>query len=272
MNKILNYIKNGKGIGGWFILALSVLYILIGAFKFDVNKPKLVSVIQAAADQVLPIKIQNGVLTQPAQSRRQAILEFSDDAQNYNIRSNDNNDNSNANTQNNQNSMVFVVDPTISSLENEEVIFPGIYLTKNAAFLVNNDEIRIKPYSQDVEIQKADYSNEISAFLTALQWFIIGFGIIFLFLYYLIGVLFFSFCTSILTALTRRNMSFDSKMRLNTICMIVISLVSYILMQVVGISLHYSIFFALMILAELTYLVKLPKPEPASESQSEDKK
>lgn len=270
MCKILNYIKNGKGIGGWFILALSVLYILIGAIKFDINKPKLVSVIQAAADQVLPIKIQNGVLTQPAQARRQAILEFSDDAQDYKIRSEG--DKALSDDENNQNSMVFVVDPTISSLEKEEVIFPGVYLTKNAAFLVNNDEIRIKPYSQDVEIVKADYSNEISAFLTALQWFIIGAGIIFLFLYYLIGVLFFSFCTSILTALTRRNMSFDSKMRLNTICMIVISLFSYVLLQLGEINLHYGIFFALMILGELTYLAKLPKDEPAAEVQSEDKK
>lgn len=259
MDRILCYIKNGKGIGALFLLGLSALYVLISALSLNIEKTGIADNLQEVADQILPIKIEDGTLVVPHDVRRQAVLDFSGDELSTKLTTDENGKILDSNKK--DSIMVFIVDPTIEALDREENVFQGIYLTKHNLFVVGDDEVRIKPYAGtgDIDIPAGDYREQIISFINAFKWIFAAAGLVLLFLYYFLGVLFFSLCTAILAALSKREISFDSKMRLNTVAFAALSLLSYALLHLFEYDVSATVFFCLMILAEICYLAKLPK-------------
>ena len=72
MTKIFNYILNGKGIGALFLLALSVLCVLIISLSFSLSTKEIVEKTQEVSEKLLPIKIENHIMVEPANEKREA--------------------------------------------------------------------------------------------------------------------------------------------------------------------------------------------------------
>lgn len=79
MNKIVNYIRQGKGQGLLFLLAAAVLVTIFAVtfvkYQYNEFRPQLLS----AMDELLPITVQNGKIVSPEDTYKKIDLKFNED-------------------------------------------------------------------------------------------------------------------------------------------------------------------------------------------------
>ena len=78
MNKIFNYIKAGRGIGAKFLLIYAFIVAIVYASSVKIMGNEIVPVLQNAADQLLPVKIENGTIVEPADTIKSIRLALPD--------------------------------------------------------------------------------------------------------------------------------------------------------------------------------------------------
>ena len=231
MQKIISYIKNGKGIGALWLL-------IFGAFKafylaYNVNRflPDLIPYVQNLADEFLPIKIENGKVIEPIETIKTHDYQVGKDH------------------------IVLKLDTTKDILD-EEDLAQGIYLTRSYFYTINGQEIRRQTLKGDINLEKRDY---VPFLQTLVKWIVWGVLIIGPFLYFtcfLIAVLFYAFCTGLSCVLNKTELDFKKKMRLNTVLFIGLYIVTFAL-ESVGLNISTLAFFLAMIALELVTVKKI---------------
>ena len=85
MKKIINYIAGGQGLGIKFIALLALLLSIVFGATVKVMGSDAVPYAQQIADQMLPIKVVNGQIVEPADTYKVVHLRFNEDSDPYPI-------------------------------------------------------------------------------------------------------------------------------------------------------------------------------------------
>ena len=123
----------------------------------------------------------------------------------------------------------LVLDTRVTNLD-ANLLPQGVYVTRTNIYTVNRNQVKVIKIEGDNYIPKGDYTD---VFKSWLNWSaVIGgiAGIVILFVMYLILTLFYALCTQVIAKLARRDMAFDSRMRLSA----VVLTASYILFIPLG--------------------------------------
>lgn len=235
MNKLFNYIRNGKGIGALFLLALSVIYVTVIAITFSLDSKEIIEKTQKVSEQLLPLKIENRVLVEPLNERREASFNIGEEK------------------------ISFAVDSTVDSFD-PSTLSQGIFLSRKNIYIVSSAQTKIEAYGENLTLPKGDYRDAITQFLYMIKWTVILVALVALFVMYLIFTLFYAFCAGILASILKKKMTFDAKMRLSALCFSAIVLISTIL-DIVGINLNWMIFFIFVLALQFLYLFKVSPEE-----------
>ena len=126
MEKIINYISRGQGLGIKFLLLFSLIVAVFYAVgtKFAGDQ-FFVPAAQKAADAFLPIRIENGIVTEPENTVKNYTFVLGEgkvpDAESFNL----------------------TMDTTVDSLDTSG-LKEGLYLTKRALYVVQRTQTRVR--------------------------------------------------------------------------------------------------------------------------------
>ncbi len=234
MQKIFNYITKGQGLGVKYILLASVIISFIFSIFIRINGADLVPYANDIMNQMLPLKIENGVVVEPQNTIRVAQLKSGDVAI----------------------PLPIIMDTTIDTLDTSKAE-KGFYLTRTAFYVINDNEVRMHTLNEDVDLVQDDYTDEIKSILTwtAISMFFIG--ILFIFVSYFIAALFYALCAQILGLILRKKYNFDVRMRMSVICFLAVYIL-YFLLSLAGLESGKLIFFITTLLLQSAIIYKLP--------------
>ena len=222
MQRILNYIRNAKGIGALWIFLLAILVAFSSAQKAKLFLPSAVPHIQAFADTFFPIKIKNGKMVTPENTIISKTYYIGDDP------------------------LIITLDTTRDLLSDNNPK-TGLYFTRSYLYSVAEDKIQRQAYTADLNLEKKDYVPFLNNLIKLIVRTILYIGPFFNFICFLLAVVFYAFLTGFACALNKVTLSFKQKMRLNTVLFIGVYILST-LFYCVGIYVSTLSFF-LMVLA-----------------------
>ncbi len=225
MNKILNYVQKGKGIGALWLFVFALLFSFWTAYNVGKILPQVTPYIQKIADDILPIKIENGVVVEPENT----VKAFS-----YDIAGEP---------------FSVVIDTTTNMLEEGERP-TGFYLTKSYFYTVSDKQIRRQNLTNSIELPKQDYMPLMQKGINWTVGVLAVLGPVLMFIYFLIGVLFYAFCTGLACVLNKKDLTFKSKMRLNTVLFIGVYFI-FMLFGFFGLNLSTLAFFCVMLVLQI---------------------
>ena len=237
MNKIFNYVNQGRGIGAFpiFVLAfMATMYFCINA-KFVLTDS--IPHIQQAADEILPIVIENGKITTP----QNTIKEINLLGKNASV------------------SFPFVLDTTQDNLRTD-TLKDGVYLTRSYLYTVGNNEIRTTKLTDSLVLPRQDYTATMQK---GIIWFVMTssvVGTLILFIVYYVLVVFYAVCSNLTAGIAKKRLSFDLKLRLNGILFTIVYIFSFVVGKL-GLNLNLFAFFIIMIGLQIYTIKKIPAQE-----------
>lgn len=235
MDKILNYIAKGKGVGAIIILLVCTIFSSFIAINIRNIANMSVPYIQTVADEILPLKIENGIITTPSDTKKVFPVFIDDYEAQYS----------------------FIIDTTTDTL-NTSNLDNGIYLTRTHIYAVDNAQGKIesKKLQGSFELEKKDYTDTLKS---GIKWVVITITIISIFSFFVIYFilnLFYAYCASIAEKIANKTLNFDAKMRLSAICLSFMLLVSFAL-SFININIAWYIFLILVICMQIILVKKL---------------
>lgn len=249
MTKILDYIAKGQGLGVKILLIFSLVVALIFGIYVKTEGQDLIPYAQQVADQMLPLKIENGVVVEPADTVRTASIRFDDSEQTF--------------------ALPFVINTTTDTL-NTASLAEGIYLTRSNLYSVQGSQARIIKLEGNFDLPRGDYTPQ---FRSILNWtaLIIGLmAVFFCFVLYFLLSIFYSFCASGLAYIANKKLDFDQRMRLAVICLTA-TYVLFFFLNLLGAGESRLLFFLVVILLEAVVMKQLQvaplKETPPAEEQ-----
>lgn len=236
MKKILNYIAAGQGLGIRFLLIFSAIVALVYAVYVRTAGTEFIPYAQDIADQMLPIKVENGIVVEPANTVKKAQLRVDENMSPLEL--------------------PLIINTTVDTLDTANLT-SGVYLTRTTFYTVNKNEVKLYKLENDFELPRADYRDTFKSvlFWTAVTVFIFG-GLI-LFVTYFILSIFYATCSYILSAILSRKYDFDLRMRLSVLSLIS-AYVLFALLGWLGIETGKLVFFAVVIALQVLVITKLP--------------
>lgn len=234
MQKIFNYITKGQGLGVKYILLASIIISFIFSIFIRINGAELVPYANDIMNQMLPLKIENGVVVEPQNTIRVAQLKSGDVAI----------------------PLPIIMDTTIDTLDTSKAE-NGFYMTRTAFYAVNNNEVRMYQLEGDVDLPQADYTDSIKSVLTWTAVSLFFLGLLFIFITYFIAAIFYSVCAQILGLILRKKYNFDVRMRMSVICFLAVYIL-YFLLSLAGLESGKLIFFITTLLLQSAIIYKLP--------------
>lgn len=251
MKKILNYIANAQGLGIKFLLLYSLVLGLIFALFIRIQGPQFIPYAQSLADQMLPIKIENGVVIKPVDTVKKARLSIGDKSLD----------------------LPLVIDTTVDTLDASH-LRDGVYMTRTAIYSVNRNQVRINQLQGNIDLPRADYTDAFKTFLNWSAVLFLIFGSAGIFVFFFILSIFYAFCTSILNYFMKKKFTFDLRMRSSVISLITTYILFFIL-DLIGVSSGWLGFFLIVMLLQYFLLRNIPSDQlsPVAEtSETEQKK
>ena len=237
MNKILNYISSGTGFGIKFILIITVIASVTTTLNLRDKAQIAIPYAQQTADKLLPITISNNVITNPANTFRDATV--------------------NLGTVNGQPMFLpIILDTTVDSLEATKLP-TGVYLTRKYIYTVNNNQIRTTQYPESLKLEKQDYTEVFSDFLNQMAFYVWIFCAIGLFIFYFLSAIVFAFTAWLLSLLFRKKIDFDSRMRLSILCLFAVYMLTFFA-NTLGLAIPGFGIFIIMIIAQGVLIHMLP--------------
>ena len=234
MQKLFNYIIKGQGLGVKYILLASVIISFIFSAYIRINGAELVPYANDIINQMLPLKIENGVVVEPKNTIRVAQLKSGDVSV----------------------PLPIVLDTTIDTLNTDHAA-QGFYLTRTAFYVINDNEVRMHSLDEDVDLVQDDYSNDIKSALTWTAVSLFFLGILFIFVTYFIAAIFYALCAQLLGLLFRKKYSFDLRMRLSVLCFLAVYIL-YFILSLCGLSSGRLVFFITTLVLQALVIYKLP--------------
>ncbi|MBS4773463.1 MAG: DUF1189 family protein [Proteobacteria bacterium] len=247
MKKILNYVANAQGLGIRYLLLFSlILSVFLGLF-IRFAGTNYIPYAQAVADQMLPLKIENGKVVEPLNTVRQAHLDI----------------------EGREIMLPFVINTKVDKL-NTAKLADGVYLTRTTIYTINSNQIRINQLEGNVDLPKADYTEGFTSLLTWTAVISAVFGAAFIFLFLFILSIFYATCAYLLAAAMKKKFSFDLRMRSSVISLLTVYIVLYILGYIGLTSGKLAFFLAVMIL-EYFLLKNVPSDKADVQKEPSDK-
>ena len=236
INKISNYVARGKGIGALLILTISILYGVYAALQFRTLSTHLIPYIQMAANELLPIKMENGIITTPKDTKKVYPIYSDDKLGDYS----------------------FTIDTSVDTLDLSN-LKTGIYLTRSNFYSVdnNNGEIRHVKLKGNLSLEKKNYTTLL---LSQIKWVVIFIALsatLCFFIVYFILNLFYTFLSKFALMINEKKLNYDAKMRLSAVCLSLVSLLSFII-SFANISINWFIFMVLVVILQIIIAKKLP--------------
>lgn len=209
MNKILNYIRQGKGRGLIFLLAAAVLVTIftVTFIKYQYNefRPKLVS----AMDELLPITVENGQIVSPQDTYKKIDLKLNED------------DTSDV-------MISLILDTRAETAEISPNAY-GIYFMKDKFYIVSPNKVEMRPLNDGVwDKQKGE---ELLDYFVGALWLTISVvTLAALFVIFLIKTLIVVLFGKIAFKVFNKDATFDTLalMRLSAIVVAVIEMLSLV--------------------------------------------
>lgn len=193
---------------------------------------------QQIADQMLPIKVVNGQIVEPADTYKVVHLRFNEDSDPYPI--------------------PLVLDTTSDVLD-INMLDPGIYVTRSNIYFAKEHEVRTYKLANDnFELPRSDYTGFFRSVLNWTAVFVFVFAFAAMFLLYFVLCLFYSVCAVPLAAILGKKTDFDSRMRLSTVAFIAVYAVFWALRLITGLNVNIWLFFIVVIAAQAFLLSKMP--------------
>ncbi|MBR1648591.1 MAG: DUF1189 family protein [Alphaproteobacteria bacterium] len=146
MNKFFNYVRCGQGYGIKFIALFTLIWaVAVYALIAFYIKSTALPDIRKAADELLPIRIEDGRITSPLNTIKYMPIRF--------VKS----------------EIPLVLDTTVDEINTSD-LQSGIYISRTAVYTVTGKDIRISPFEGSVELTANDYKQglEKNIFLGAL--------------------------------------------------------------------------------------------------------
>lgn len=237
MQKLTNYIFNGRGLGFLWLFIFTFISAAVISIKLQKLSDSLIPSLQAAADQILPIKIEHGKIITPDNTFKTVHIKLSENFPEIQI--------------------PFVINTTIDTI-NPAQLPEGLYLTKTAFYTVSPKQTKITAFNDSLDIPQGDYTDIFRKF----AFYIISFVFIFLIIAFFIGVtvlsLFYTLTALLLATLMQRQTNFDFRMRLSSSAVIFAYTLSLIL-SVFGSSVSGTILFLLILILQGMFIYNMPK-------------
>lgn len=245
MQKIFNYIVNGTGIGAKYIFIFSVVMAIAAAITIRTSGIALIPLAQNVSDQMLPIRVENGIVVEPYNTVKTAKIDLEGMKSPY--------------------LLPLVIDTTKDTLNTAD-LKNGLYLSRTTLYTVANNETRIRKLSGSFVLEKKDYTD---FFKSSVNWIaaVSGFiGIAFWFIAYFLLSLFYSVCAMGVSALAAKKFDFDQRMRLSVLSLITVYVV-FIPIEWAGFAPSKLLFFLAVIILQSLIVSRLPKlEEPKTET------
>ncbi len=237
MNKLSNYISKGRGIGAFLLLALAFVISMYFSITAKMVLTDSIPYIQTIADRMLPLKIENGQVTDPANTIREFDIPIDEEGKDH---------------------YLMVIDTTSDALDTSKLT-SGIYLSRSYLYAVNaqTKEVRSLKLNGNFELPQKDYTLQMQS---GIKWAVLLIAAVLtlgLFIGFLLLNLLFAFCAGLAAAITRKNVSFDTRMRLSSVLFCGVYLLS-VLLSWAGIDLNRIAFFLIMLVLQIISLKKLP--------------
>ncbi len=249
MEKLINYIKRGKGIGLKYLLLFALFYaiVLTVALKRSGDEV-LVPAAQKIADEFLPIKIENGVIVEPENMYKTYTLQIADDesgiGETYEI----------------------IMNTEVETINPADMKKEGAYITKNAIYFSTNNQLKVYPFEDSAYFPVGDYRDAFTSVLNWTLFILLVFFFIGLAIVYELGVVFYALLSYIISALFKKKFDFDLRMRMSTLAFIATGLV-FTFLNWFGYGNRIVFMFAVLAL-EAVFIKEIAAEE---EKQAEDK-
>ncbi len=238
MTKILNYIKNANGIGAKYILIFCAAAALVFTIAFRASQNNMPERLQNTANQLLPIKVENGTIVTPANTFKTATLDLFD-------------------TPKSNERLRIYLNTTVDSLDTRK-LSQGIYITRKAIYTISPNQARTTYLESSFDIPAADYKPFFKDVLNYTSIAVFIFAAPILFVIYFIFCLFYSWCAGLIAKFLKRKTDFDMRMRLSVVCVLPLKLLSYLL-SLVGISFGGFTMFVATLFCISLLLMRLPE-------------
>ena len=231
MQKILNYIKNGKGIGTLWILCLALIVAFYSAYTASQLLPPTIPHIQNFADTFLPLKIENGKVIVPENTVIEKTYHLNDEP------------------------IVIKLDTTQDMLDGNQPK-TGLYLTRSYLYSVSDARVQRQALPTQLNLEKQNYAPLLQTLFRHIVWLIAVIGPVFNFICFMLAVLFYAWLSSLACALNKTALPFKLKMRLNTCLFIAVYIFSTLCDSL---SLHISLlsFFLIMLALQIVCVKKV---------------
>lgn len=235
MEKILGYILKGKGIGLKFMFSVALLVSVMFALYIRFFGADLVPYANDIINQMLPIKIENGVIVNPQNTVKVAQLREG----NVSI------------------PLPIMLNTNIDEL-NPNNTPQGIYITRTKIYAIDAQEVRIYPFSGDFEALPQDYSDGLKSGLTWVAFALFVLGSIIISVVYFLAVLVYSVLAWILGLFFSKKYDFDVRMRLSTVAFLSVYILFFVISMAGGSTTNLISFVATLIL-QAAIIYKMPK-------------
>lgn len=235
MKKILNYIAFGQGLAIRFLIIFSALVALVFALYIRFAGADLIPYAQDIADQMLPVKVVNGVVVEPADTIKVAHLNLDGNA---------------------SLELPLVINTTVDNLDISQ-LSQGAYLTRRAFYVINQNDSRIYPLKESFELPQGDYREDFKSGLSWAAFAFFIFGGIGLFVFYFLLSIFYATCSYLISAVISKKFDFDLRMRMSVLCLIT-AYVFFTLIGWMGIESGKLVFFVIIIAMQIWIISKLP--------------
>ena len=208
MQHIVNYILRGKGYGLCRLLLFSVVLSLFFSIVIKRFGNNYAPALQNVAQQILPIKVTDGIIAEPEGIDRTIQVQLSENLPEF--------------------TFPLYFNTTVDSLDTQN-LQPGIYITRRTVYSVSNDKVETKGFSGSFEIPQGDYTPFFKSIVTyvAIFCFLImipSFFVLFSFLSFV-----FSFTALILLKIFGKQGGFDFRMRLSSCSVILMYGLKYLI-------------------------------------------
>ncbi len=238
MSKILNYIQNTNGIGAKYILIFSIIIAIFTTTAFRLSQNSLPERLQNTANQLLPIKIEDGTIVSPEDAIKVATLELFENAKS-------------------DEKLRIYLNTTVDSLDTRKLT-QGIYITRKAVYTIAPRQVRTTYLESSFDIPAADYRPFFEKTLNYTTLVVFIFTAPILFITYFLFCLFYSWCASLIAGFLKRKTDFDMRMRISVMTMLPLKLLSYLL-STIGISLSSFTMFIVTLFCISLMIMKLPE-------------